>query len=310
MPLLSSVNTKSSSSSSGVVRGKAIARSSVTSTYGNTAGYSASSGVSSGGSSGGGFLSGMGSLGGILSAFMPIMESMSTRSSLMQSSKLIQQGAEIEAQGYRDAAKAAIQAANYNNETDARNTKRNVDIIAREAMQVVSTQTATAGASGFATSSRSFLSVMDATLDDYTRAFNQERYNLQSRQTSVLFEAATQAQALENQALTAEWRAKVEQQKIKAQMPSMLSTVMQALGALGGLGGGAAASGGSSGGGMTSSFNGQYYAPAKSSSAAASQYRSMTNPISSVMSSVASKGIYMPSKSASRSGYGALTKRN
>lgn len=303
--LLSSTNTKSSSSSGPKFRTATtpsykgqIMR---TSSSPHNNGPAPSPG--GGGGGGGGMLSGLGSLSGILGAVMPLLESFNTRSSLMQSSKLVQQGADIEARGYRDAAKAAVQAANYNNETDARNTKYNVNVMSREAMQVLATQHATAGASGFSSASRSFLSVMDATLDDYNRAFTQERINLQSRQTAVLFEAATQAQALENQAITAEWRAKVEMQKMKSQMPSMLSAVMGALGGLGGIMGGQ----GQSGGLMSAAST--YYAPAKSASQSYAAYGALTKPFAAVQSSIQSKGLYMPKTTNKSSGYAALTRK-
>jgi replicative DNA helicase len=141
-------------------------------------------------------------------------------------------GAQLQAGGYRQAASSTIAAAEYNNQILEFNTQRRLDALGRQIRRVGSEQRAAAASSGFASTSRSKLAVMDATLDQSLRQIQQEVVSLGHQQQANLFEARSRATALETQARQVEF---TQSQRRQGDLTGILSSAGTLLDSIGGL---------------------------------------------------------------------------
>jgi hypothetical protein len=144
-------------------------------------------------------------------------------------------GSELQAKGYRQAASSTIAAAEHNNRILEINTQRRLEALGRDIHRVAGQQRVAAAASGFASTSKSKLAIMDATLDQFSRQIQHEAVSLGHQQQSVMFEAQSRATALETQARQTEF---VQERKSKKNITSILGTASTLLTSVGGLFGG------------------------------------------------------------------------
>lgn len=142
------------------------------------------------------------------------------------------QGSEMQAQGFRQAASGTLQAADFNNSVLNVNTQRRLEALGREIRRVGSEQTVAAVSSGFASTSKSKLAVMDATLDQFSRQIQQEAVSLGHQQQSNLFEAQSAATSLETRARATEFKARDTSRKSLAGTISSASTLLTSIGGL------------------------------------------------------------------------------
>lgn len=128
-----------------------------------------------------------------------------------QGRELARQGSELQQQGFRNAANSAISIANFNNQILQFNSEQRTDALARQIGRVSSSQLAATAGSGLALTSRSFLAVMDSTLDQFSREIRREQASLQNEQSAQLFQAQVTAQGLESRAITTGFRTQAEE---------------------------------------------------------------------------------------------------
>ena len=122
-------------------------------------------------------------------------------------SVLESQGSKIKAQGYRNAATAALRAVKFNNSIDKLDTIRRTNSSARQLNRIAAQQQVQSAASGVAGGASS-LAIMDATLDSALRVARDEAISLSARQGARLFEGESKAAALETKAQSEEFTAR------------------------------------------------------------------------------------------------------
>lgn len=145
-------------------------------------------------------------------------------------SKQENEGFKLQAGGYRQAANATLAAAEYNNQIAEINTQRRLEAMGRQMKRIGAEQRVAAVSSGFASSSKSKLAVMDATLDQFSRQIRDEAASLSHQQQANLFEAQSEATALETRARTVEFEAKQRKREQKKQMFSAGGNFLNILG--------------------------------------------------------------------------------
>ena len=154
-------------------------------------------------------------LGG-LQKFGTVLGPLTNLSQTIQGDRMQRAGAKMRARGFRNAASSTLAATEFNNEILEINTERRLDALGRQIRRVSAEQRVAAVASGFASTSRSKLAVMDATLDQFSRQIQDEAVSLVHQQQANLFEAQTQATALETQARTAEFTSRQRSERSRA----------------------------------------------------------------------------------------------
>lgn len=167
-----------------------------------------------------------------LNNLLGVASSASNLGQTILGSRMQQQGSEMQAAGFRQAANSSLAAAEYNNRILELNTQRRLEALGRQIRTISAEQRVAAVSSGFASSSRSKLAVMDATLDQYSRQISNEAVSLGHQQQANLFEAQTAATALETRARTAEFQAA---QARSRQTPSILASIGNLASTIGGL---------------------------------------------------------------------------
>ncbi len=170
------------------------------------------------------FLQLLGGLGQSVSGGMMVGQSIGIANLAAQqhqaAATLAIQGANLSAGAYRNAANSAHQVANYNIQLDRLNTNKQIEGFRISVRNLVSSQRASAATTGFATGSKSFLSIMSDTLSGAEARIVDMRNSASQRARTVRFEAELQATQLENQARAAEFSGQVQawQSQVNAQL--------------------------------------------------------------------------------------------
>jgi hypothetical protein len=135
----------------------------------------------------------------------------------MQSQHILQTGAIqstghiLSAEGARRAAKATIQAADFNARIDGINTKRKLQDLSRQYQLTLGAQRAGVATSNLSITSKSFLMLQAEASDVFTRQLQRTSIDALNRRRATEFQTEVQATALENQARSAEYRSEVSQ---------------------------------------------------------------------------------------------------
>lgn len=175
-------------------------------------------------------------LGQLLGAIGGIAQGIQGISDADAGAQLAIQGGQLQAQSYRVAGASAMAAATYNSQVIGVNLIASLDLFGRQIRQNTSSQRTQAAYSGLSVSSGSFMSVMNGSLDVFSRQVTSARTAAQQKQTSILFEGASQQVAYENQARIAEYNGQVEAWKGQRQAASAgADAALGAIGAIGGL---------------------------------------------------------------------------
>lgn len=145
---------------------------------------------------------------------------------LGEGADLARAGASISAAGFRNSGAAAVAAANYNSQLETINLNRRLDALGRQAGRIASSQTAQAGASGLASTSKSFLFVMNDTISQFEREIVQQRNTTAQRIESIQFEGRAAASAAENQARAAEFSGEVQAYQAEVQQSKAITSTI------------------------------------------------------------------------------------
>ncbi len=121
------------------------------------------------------------------------------------------QGGQYSAGVYRQAGNAAIAEANYNVALNQINTARQNNALAKQTIQVNSTNRVTQAKSGFSFGSKSYLAVQANVLDNVTQQVVQLRNSAKQREQQITYEGLLTNQAYENKARSAEYQGQAAQ---------------------------------------------------------------------------------------------------
>lgn len=123
-----------------------------------------------------------------------------------QGERLAQQGSQVAATAFRNAGVASLAAAEYNVSIEQLNTSRNLDALSREIRSFTSSQKVAAASSGLSITSKSFLSVMNDTLDTFSNQVVDVKNSSKQAQKAILFEGKAAQVEFENRARAAEFQ--------------------------------------------------------------------------------------------------------
>lgn len=139
----------------------------------------------------------------------------------------------LSASAFRSEAATTKAIAEYNISTDQINAARRNDELIKGIRSTSAAQQTEAAATGFSSSSQSFLAIMNATLNQASDRLIMERNDQDIRTTNARFTAEAQAVGLENQARAAEFAA--ETASFNRTMGAVKSGI-SAFGSMGGMG--------------------------------------------------------------------------
>lgn len=165
---------------------------------------------------------GMGGVANMAQGFGGIMQ-------MGQAADLAVQGANLQAASYRQAAGASLAAANYNAAINRINRDRQLDATSRQIMRIGATQRTQAAMSGFTGTSKSFLSVMNATLAQFERQVVDVRNTAKQKEEAILFEGRAQAAQFENQARAAEFQGQIAAFNIQSRQSQQMGSLLGGL---------------------------------------------------------------------------------
>lgn len=152
-------------------------------------------------------------IGGNFSASMDIQGSQYASNLALQGGQIAAQfatlGGAMDAQRYRMEGDAAVAEANYNISLNDYNVNRQFDSLQRNMQDVFSSNKAVQGASGLSMGSHSYLAVTNAAMSQYERNIIQLHNNGLIKDNALRYVGQVQQTETENQALTAEYGAKV-----------------------------------------------------------------------------------------------------
>ena len=128
-----------------------------------------------------------------------------------------EEGAAMQAAGYRQAGNSAIELAKYNSQIISANLGQQLGILARTEAATRSTQTAQMGASGIDIGSKSYLALANDTINSFSRQQTQAKLNAEVQKRGVMFDAELSQTAYENQARAAQYSGALASSKAKSQ---------------------------------------------------------------------------------------------
>lgn len=150
-----------------------------------------------------------------------------------QANRLITQGADIQANAFRTQGAASLAAANYNAGLVSLQTNRRLGAVSRNLQRTIGAQRSQAIASGFASTSKSTLVLMDETLSTFEREVVNLRTDAAQQQAAIQFEGRARQVSAENRARATEFQAEAE--KAANTRKAIGSVVSQAGTLLGGI---------------------------------------------------------------------------
>lgn len=157
-----------------------------------------------------------------------------------QAAAASQEGAAMQAAGYRQAGNSAIELAKYNSQIISANLGQQLGILARTEQATRSTQTAQMGASGIDIGSKSYLAIANDTINSFARQQTQAKLNAEVQKRGIMFEAQLSQTAYENQARAAQYSGALASTKSKSEgMLGLMKLGMSAYSAYSGGGAGA-----------------------------------------------------------------------
>lgn len=150
-------------------------------------------------------------------------------------------GGEIQADAYRAKGQQSYAIANYNISLERLQTDKEVNNLRRNVQQAIGRQRVQAAKSGLAGTSKSFLLVMNETMNGFDNAINQAQTNLTIKEDQIRFQAAQQAVDAENRARAVEFQTQIATFQQGVQQAEQTSGFITQLGGaasslLGGLG--------------------------------------------------------------------------
>lgn len=113
-------------------------------------------------------------------------------------------GTSIQADSYRQAAQATMQAASFNIGVLNNNLSRRLGDVSRQLHRTAGTQKAQAAGTGFSVASKSFRMIENETIDGFLSQANDLRKDAEYERQRIWYEAQVRAVNLENQARAAE----------------------------------------------------------------------------------------------------------
>ncbi len=166
---------------------------------------------------------------GIGSGFTDLLGSIGQ---IQSGAKIAQQGAEYSASSLRVAGASALDAARYNAAIVGANLITTLGVLGRDIRKTTGMQRAQAASTGFDLASGSTLSIFNDTLDQYQREIIGQKNQAQQKQTSILFEGASQQAMYENQARAALYQGDIAQYNADQQTAKGIGGLFSNLGSL------------------------------------------------------------------------------
>ena len=136
---------------------------------------------------------------------------------------MIKSGGDLQAASFRNAATISKASASYNAQLEDIALNRQLDSTSRQLQRVLGEQKVQAAVSGFSTGSKSFLSVMNETLDMVDSQVKDMRSSSSQRKAAIMFEGEAAAVQAENQARNAEYQAEVAAYQARQQRSEAIS---------------------------------------------------------------------------------------
>ena len=173
------------------------------------------------------FLNNVGSIGTLLQGVVGLTQ-------INRGANLQLQGAQLAAGSFRTAGVASMAAANYNTQLVDIDLSRKLDAASRQLQRVLGEQTTQAAITGFQSGSKSFLAVMNETLDSVDSQVRDLRTGATQRKASILFEGQAAQVNYENQARQAEYQGEVAAYQSRRQFSEgLVGVVNQGMSLLG-----------------------------------------------------------------------------
>lgn len=172
-----------------------------------------------------------------LTTFTELLPNMlTTGTSIFQSQQAINtqiQGGLIQSQAYRNSGNQARAIANYNIQLNKIDLNRKMSDLNRNVQRAIGKQRSQAVATGFAGTSKSFLAVMNETLDGFDQAATLAQTNFNIKSDQIRFQAEQHRVDSENRARAAEFESQVAAfktgQKQAGQITGLATMVGQGL---------------------------------------------------------------------------------
>ncbi len=169
------------------------------------------------------------SISGFGSGFIEMLGSIGQ---IQQGAKIAAQGAAYSAASLRAAGNSALDAAKYNAAIVGVNLVTTLGVLGRDIRKTTGMQRSQAAASGLDIASGSFMDVMNDTLDTYQREIIGQKNQARQKQTSILFEGASQQAMYENQARAAIYQGDIAQYNADQQTTQSIGGLFKNLGSL------------------------------------------------------------------------------